>query len=188
MHFQVSPYSILCLLPTQPEILKVTDDLRSLSESRSVVSNSLWPHGLYSPCNSPGHNTGVGSLSLFQGTLPTRDQTQVSHITGRFFTSWTTREALRSLKRRVKRKKWSATTGPTNPVRPSNPVRVCEAHKPCTDAIANTNRNTNAQCWGLKFPQLQRPFWFKELCADLSRGPDRGFCFSSCSLFYTLLE
>ena len=32
------------------------------SESRSVVSNSLWPHGLYSPWNSPGQNTGVGSL------------------------------------------------------------------------------------------------------------------------------
>ena len=28
----------------------------SESESRSVVSNSLWPHGLYSPWNSPGWN------------------------------------------------------------------------------------------------------------------------------------
>ena len=37
------------------------------SESRSVVSNSLQPHGLYSPWNSPGQSTGVGSLSLFQG-------------------------------------------------------------------------------------------------------------------------
>ena len=34
------------------------------SESRSLVSNSLRPHGLYSPWNSSGHNTGVGSLSL----------------------------------------------------------------------------------------------------------------------------
>ena len=33
-------------------------------------SNSLWPHGLYSPWNSPGQNTGVGSLSLLQGTIP----------------------------------------------------------------------------------------------------------------------
>ena len=33
------------------------------SESRSVVSDSLWPHVLYSPWNSPGQNTGVGSLS-----------------------------------------------------------------------------------------------------------------------------
>ena len=37
------------------------------SESRSVVSNSLWPHGLYSPWNSLGQNTGMGSLSLLQG-------------------------------------------------------------------------------------------------------------------------
>ena len=37
------------------------------SESPSVVSNSLWTHGLYSPWNSLGQNTGVGSLSLLQG-------------------------------------------------------------------------------------------------------------------------
>ena len=40
------------------------------SESCSVVSNSLWPHGLYSPWNSPGQNTGVGSCSLLQGIFP----------------------------------------------------------------------------------------------------------------------
>ena len=45
----------------------------SLSESCSVVSNSLWPHGLYSPRNSPGQNTAVGSgLSFLQGTFPTQ--------------------------------------------------------------------------------------------------------------------
>ena len=42
------------------------------SESHSVVSDSLWPHGLYSPWNSPGQNTGVGSLSLLQGIFPTQ--------------------------------------------------------------------------------------------------------------------
>ena len=41
------------------------------SESRSVVSDSLRPHGLYSPWDSPGQNTGVGSLSLLQGIFPT---------------------------------------------------------------------------------------------------------------------
>ena len=41
------------------------------SESRSVVSDSLWPNGPYSPWNSPGQNTGVGSLSLLQGIFPT---------------------------------------------------------------------------------------------------------------------
>ena len=42
------------------------------SESRSVVSDSLRPHGLYSPCNSPGQNTGVGSHSFIQGIFPTQ--------------------------------------------------------------------------------------------------------------------
>ena len=42
------------------------------SESCSVMSNSLWHQGLYSPCNSLGQNTGVGSLSLLQGIFPTQ--------------------------------------------------------------------------------------------------------------------
>ena len=42
------------------------------SESRSAVSDSLWPHGLYSPWNSPGQDTGVGNLSLLQGIFPTQ--------------------------------------------------------------------------------------------------------------------
>ena len=41
-----------------------------VGESCSVVSNSLQPHGLYSPWNSLGQNTGVGSLFLLQGILP----------------------------------------------------------------------------------------------------------------------
>ena len=53
------------------------------SESHSVMSNSFRPHGLYSPWDSPGQNTGEGSLSLLQGIFPT----QVSQIAGRFFTS-----------------------------------------------------------------------------------------------------
>ena len=42
------------------------------SESHSAVSDSLRPHGLHSPWNSPGQNTGVGSLSLLQGIFPTQ--------------------------------------------------------------------------------------------------------------------
>ena len=34
------------------------------------MSDSLQPHGLYSPWNSPGQNTGAGGLSLLQGNLP----------------------------------------------------------------------------------------------------------------------
>ena len=36
------------------------------------MPDSLQPHGLYSPWNSPAQNTGVGSLSLLQGIFPTQ--------------------------------------------------------------------------------------------------------------------
>ena len=41
-------------------------------ESHSAMSDSLWSHGLYSPWNSLGQNTGVGSLFLLQGIFPTQ--------------------------------------------------------------------------------------------------------------------
>ena len=43
-----------------------------VNETHSVVSDSLQPHRLYSPWNSPGKNTGVGNLSLLQGIFPTQ--------------------------------------------------------------------------------------------------------------------
>ena len=43
------------------------------SESRSVMSDSLRPLGLYSPWNSLGQNTGVGSLALLQWISPTQE-------------------------------------------------------------------------------------------------------------------
>jgi len=46
--------------------------VQSESESFSIVFDSLWPHGLYSPWNSPGQITDVGSLSLLQGIFPTQ--------------------------------------------------------------------------------------------------------------------
>ena len=46
--------------------------LKRKKVSYSVISDSLQHHGLYSPWNSLGQNTGVGSLSLFQGIFPTQ--------------------------------------------------------------------------------------------------------------------
>ena len=43
------------------------------SESHSFVSDSLQTRGLYSPWNSPGQNTRVGSLSLLQGIFPIQE-------------------------------------------------------------------------------------------------------------------
>ena len=53
--------SISCQIPCPGE-----------SQSCSVMSNCLWPCGLYSPRNSPGQNTGVGSLFLLQEIFPTQ--------------------------------------------------------------------------------------------------------------------
>ena len=59
-------------LPTEVEWKKIwRQSLEEIqNESHSVVSNSLWPVGLYSPWNSPGQNSGVGCLSLLQGIFP----------------------------------------------------------------------------------------------------------------------
>ena len=68
--------------------------LKSESDSHSVVSDSLWPHGLsparvLCPGDSPSKNTKVGRRSSWP-----KDQIQVTCITGRFFTVWATREVL----------------------------------------------------------------------------------------------
>ena len=65
-----------------------------VNESCSVVSDSLWLHGLYSPWNSPGQNTDVGNLSLLQGIFLNQEPNGVSCLAGRFFTNWAIREAL----------------------------------------------------------------------------------------------
>ena len=58
--------------PTELDMTERLSTAQSESESCSGVSNSLRPHGLYSPWNSPGQNTGVGSLSLIQGIFQTQ--------------------------------------------------------------------------------------------------------------------
>ena len=52
--------------------LNISSSITCMSESHSVVSDTLQPHGLYTPWNSPGQNTGLGSLSLLQGIFPTK--------------------------------------------------------------------------------------------------------------------
>ena len=43
--------------------------IRTLKVKVTVMSDSLQPHGLYSPWNSPGQNTGVGPFPS-PGDLP----------------------------------------------------------------------------------------------------------------------
>ena len=51
--------TVLAAVLSQLQAMKVKE-----RESCSVASDSLRPHGLYSPWNSLGQNTGVSSLSL----------------------------------------------------------------------------------------------------------------------------
>ena len=60
------------------------------SESCSVVSNSLWPHGLYRILQA--RILGWVVFPFSRGSSHPRDQIQVYHIAGRSF-SWATREA-----------------------------------------------------------------------------------------------
>ena len=75
---------------SEKQEMGLTSDKRTLlSEVKvgSVVSDSLRPHGPYSPWNSPGQNMGVGSLPFSRGSSHPRDRTQVSYIAGGFFTA-----------------------------------------------------------------------------------------------------
>ena len=72
---------------TDARVRRHPHDLESESECHSVLSDSLRPHGLYSPWNSPGLNTGVGSCSLLQQIFLTQGSNRgLSHYRC-FFTS-----------------------------------------------------------------------------------------------------
>ena len=67
------PYHIPFVQLLVPKVFRRHSQTAKVSESEncSVVSDSLWPHGLDSPWNSPGQNTGVDSCFLLQGLFPT---------------------------------------------------------------------------------------------------------------------
>ena len=85
------------LVSAQPSPL--TQGLKS--ESRSVMFDSLWPHGLYSPWTSLGQNTGYSEgkeyFPFSRRSSQLRNRTPVSCTAGGFFTSWATREGLNPL-------------------------------------------------------------------------------------------
>ena len=84
--------------PHFPHLLNELNNATALCVSRSVVSDPLWPHGL-------AHQAPL-SMGILQARISEwaakpscrrssqpRGRTQVSHIAGRFFTVWATREA-----------------------------------------------------------------------------------------------
>ena len=62
----------------QPVFLKLETFLRCLGDIKwvKVRSDSLRPHRLYSPWNSPWQNTGVDDHSPLQGIFPTQESNQ----------------------------------------------------------------------------------------------------------------
>ena len=84
----VTPMKQLCILSSLS--LRSGEDTREASESRSAVSNSLQPQGLYS---LQARILQWAAFPFSGGSSQPRDQTQVSHIAGGFFTSWAIREA-----------------------------------------------------------------------------------------------
>ena len=97
------------------------------------MSDSLWRHGLYSPWNSPGQNTGVGSLSLLQGIFPSQGWKWISKVQ---IQSERTCQPLRLNKEsqcwgRGKRRCWAImrTWAPGSCKRPWEPALPCQTLK-----------------------------------------------------------
>ena len=54
------------------QIFKLHEFATAMKVKVAQLCPTLRPHGLYSPWNSLGQNTGVGSCSLLQGIFPTQ--------------------------------------------------------------------------------------------------------------------
>ena len=76
---------LICLYIQKVKVTRYSD-----SESRWVMSDSLLRYGLW---NSPGQNTGVGSLSLLQGVFPTQRLNPGLLQCRQILHSWATKEA-----------------------------------------------------------------------------------------------
>ena len=66
----------------------LTFRMSSESDIYSVVSDSLWPHGILQ-----ARILEWVAIPFSKGSSQPKDQTWVSCITGRFFTIWAAREA-----------------------------------------------------------------------------------------------
>ena len=115
-HTYIYPPSWTCLLPSHPTTLdnhRTPTELPAVyssfspaiyfevkwSESCSVLSDSLWPHGLYIAHGILQDRILEWVAFPFRESSQRRDWTQVFHkeSEGRFFTSWATREAQLSI-------------------------------------------------------------------------------------------
>ena len=79
MHLGVTPavYSTLPGIELNSRYKHISDSWCCVVLSHSVMSNTLWPHGLYPtrllcPWDFPGKNTGVDYHFFLQGIIPTQ--------------------------------------------------------------------------------------------------------------------
>ena len=66
------PRDLTSLSCTAGDFLLLSHQASPMKVKAAQSCLTLGPHGLYSPWNFPGQNTGVGSLSLLQGIFPTQ--------------------------------------------------------------------------------------------------------------------
>ena len=74
--------SILALSCREENFLNILPHSMLPAIGQSILESA----SLYNPWDSPGQNTGLGSLSLLRGSSQPRDRTQVSLIASNFFT------------------------------------------------------------------------------------------------------
>ena len=97
------------------------------SEIRSVMSDSLWPHGLFSPWSSPGQNTGVDICSLLQRLFPTQELNPgLPHCRQILFSFFSCRQILYQLSHKGSPRilEWVAYPSSIGPSRFRNQTRV----------------------------------------------------------------
>ena len=150
--FSFSKMNLRCLWDIQRKV-------KSESESDSVVSYSLHPHGLCSPWNSPGQNTEVDSLSLLQGIFRTQGSNSgLPH--------W--RQILYQLshKRSPRILEWVGYPFSSRSSRARNQTRVsCIAGRFFTNWAIREDTQINLLNWQLYFMSalLVRQKWFRSL-------------------------
>ena len=103
--------------------------MRKKRKSHSVVSDSLQPHGLYRPWNSPGRNIGMSSLSLLQEFFPTQGSNP-----GLPHCRWLLYQLSHKGSPRIL--EWVAYSSASRSSRPRNPTRVsCIASRVFTNWV-----------------------------------------------------
>ena len=91
-----SLYWYTCVCVYMNSYSNIPFHLKKVSESHSVLSGSLRTHGIVHGILQARILEWV-AVPISRGSFQSRNQTQVSHMAGGFFTSWATREAEHSM-------------------------------------------------------------------------------------------